>query len=222
MRRLPGGSQGSSMRAGRQGACSAAATWLSWARTWCQVRPGVAAAPLPLGCTSSCTPPARGGPTWQAFSVGSFFYQPGKVHPLFCRQWAGSGGGHWRQHLHQHPGGCVEPAGRWLACSCYSTVCVPPTPACSARLPMPQHLPCPQCLLQKPPNAFELGVRRVSYLLIAFMAAMVPLVVAISGYVTGNWPQVRGRACLQAHGCTASCTAEMRAAAVGGCALAAV
>jgi hypothetical protein len=46
---------------------------------------------------------------------------------------------------------------------------------------------------QKPSNAFHGGVRRVSYLLIAFMAAMVPLVVASSGLMTHNWGQARLR-----------------------------
>ena len=36
-------------------------------------------------------------------------------------------------------------------------------------------------------NAFQRGVRRVSYLLIAFMVVVVPLVVAIQGSVTGDW-----------------------------------
>ena len=73
------------------------------------------------------------------------------------------------------------------------------TPACSARLPRQcrtiscRSIPYLHCPSQKPPNAFELGVRRISYILIAFMAAMVPLVVVISGYVTGNWPQVTCR-----------------------------
>lgn len=47
--------------------------------------------------------------------------------------------------------------------------------------------------LQKPPNAFQRGVQRVSWLLIAFMAAMVPLVVLCNGLMTGDWAQVRGR-----------------------------
>ncbi|KAL4451583.1 hypothetical protein ABPG75_007245 [Micractinium tetrahymenae] len=42
---------------------------------------------------------------------------------------------------------------------------------------------------QKPPNAFQRGVQRVSWLLIAFMAAMVPLVVACNGLMTGDWAQ---------------------------------
>ncbi|KAI7845547.1 hypothetical protein COHA_000966 [Chlorella ohadii] len=42
---------------------------------------------------------------------------------------------------------------------------------------------------QKPANAFQLGVQRVSYLLIGFMAAMVPLVVISSGLMTRNWGQ---------------------------------
>lgn len=40
---------------------------------------------------------------------------------------------------------------------------------------------------QAPLNAFQKGVRRVSYLLICFMLAMVPIVIVISGLVTKNW-----------------------------------
>ncbi|KAL4428800.1 hypothetical protein ABPG77_005238 [Micractinium sp. CCAP 211/92] len=42
---------------------------------------------------------------------------------------------------------------------------------------------------QKPPNAFQRGVKRVSWLLIALMAAMVPLVVLSNGLMTGDWAQ---------------------------------
>ena len=35
--------------------------------------------------------------------------------------------------------------------------------------------PCPPLQVQKPANAFQRGVQRVSYLLIGFMAAMVPV-----------------------------------------------
>ncbi|KAJ7561477.1 hypothetical protein O6H91_03G030100 [Diphasiastrum complanatum] len=38
-----------------------------------------------------------------------------------------------------------------------------------------------------PINAFQKGVRRVSYLLICFMVAMVPIVIVISGLSTHNW-----------------------------------
>ena len=44
-------------------------------------------------------------------------------------------------------------------------------------------------LPQKPENAFQRGVQRVSYLLISFMAAMVPFVVALSGLMTHSWSQ---------------------------------
>ncbi|KAL1921743.1 uncharacterized protein VTP21DRAFT_10385 [Calcarisporiella thermophila] len=40
---------------------------------------------------------------------------------------------------------------------------------------------------KRPLNAFEKGVRRVSYLLIAFMGAMVPFVVLINGLTKSNW-----------------------------------
>ncbi|PSC67133.1 magnesium-translocating P-type ATPase, partial [Micractinium conductrix] len=42
---------------------------------------------------------------------------------------------------------------------------------------------------RKPPNAFERGVLRVSYLLIAFMVCMVPLVMLLNGLRTGDWGQ---------------------------------
>ncbi|KAJ7565807.1 hypothetical protein O6H91_02G076200 [Diphasiastrum complanatum] len=38
-----------------------------------------------------------------------------------------------------------------------------------------------------PINSFQKGVRRVSYLLICFMLAMVPIVIVISGITTHNW-----------------------------------
>ncbi|CRK39351.1 hypothetical protein BN1708_001589 [Verticillium longisporum] len=38
-------------------------------------------------------------------------------------------------------------------------------------------------------NAFQRGIRNVSYMLIAFMLVMVPIVLAISGKVTGDWGQ---------------------------------
>lgn len=44
---------------------------------------------------------------------------------------------------------------------------------------------------QKPANAFQAGVRRVSYLLIAFMAAMVPVVLGLQAWMTGDWGQAR-------------------------------
>lgn len=59
------------------------------------------------------------------------------------------------------------------------------------RLPLPVSVHA--FTLQKPSNAFQLGVQRVSYLLIAFMAAMVPLVVASSSLMTRNWGQARRR-----------------------------
>ena len=42
---------------------------------------------------------------------------------------------------------------------------------------------------QAPLNAFQKGVRRVSYLLICFMPTLVPIVIVISGLVTKNWSQ---------------------------------
>ncbi|KAM0326327.1 hypothetical protein ACHAQA_006927 [Verticillium albo-atrum] len=38
-------------------------------------------------------------------------------------------------------------------------------------------------------NAFQRGIRNVSYMLIGFMLVMVPIVLAISGRVTGDWGQ---------------------------------
>jgi Mg2+-importing ATPase len=38
-----------------------------------------------------------------------------------------------------------------------------------------------------PVNAFQQGVRRVSYLLICFMLAMVPIVIVLSGLTTKHW-----------------------------------
>ncbi|KAL9946045.1 hypothetical protein ACHAO5_004269 [Verticillium nonalfalfae] len=38
-------------------------------------------------------------------------------------------------------------------------------------------------------NAFQRGIRNVSYMLIGFMLVMVPIVLAISGKVTGDWGQ---------------------------------
>lgn len=44
---------------------------------------------------------------------------------------------------------------------------------------------------RRPPTAFARGVQRVSFLLIGFMLAMVPIVVTINGWVTKDWVQVR-------------------------------
>ncbi|RUP48295.1 transmembrane protein [Jimgerdemannia flammicorona] len=38
-----------------------------------------------------------------------------------------------------------------------------------------------------PSNAFEKGIRRVSYLLLLFMVIMVPIVIVVSGFVTKDW-----------------------------------
>ncbi|PHH72000.1 hypothetical protein CDD80_4838 [Ophiocordyceps camponoti-rufipedis] len=37
------------------------------------------------------------------------------------------------------------------------------------------------------PNAFQIGIRHVSYMLIGFMCVMVPIVLCISGKTTGDW-----------------------------------
>ena len=39
---------------------------------------------------------------------------------------------------------------------------------------------------RKPLNAYENGVRRVSYCIIMFMACMVPVVIVLSGFSTGE------------------------------------
>lgn len=39
---------------------------------------------------------------------------------------------------------------------------------------------------RKPLNAFEVGVRRVSYCIIIFMTCMVPVVILLSGFSTGE------------------------------------
>lgn len=41
----------------------------------------------------------------------------------------------------------------------------------------------------RPQTAFDLGVRRVSFLLIRFMLVMVPIVFAINGFTKGDWDQ---------------------------------
>ncbi|MCD2195188.1 magnesium-translocating P-type ATPase [Actinomycetospora endophytica] len=41
----------------------------------------------------------------------------------------------------------------------------------------------------RPESTFDLGVRSVSWTLIRFMLVMVPIVLAVNGTVTGNWPQ---------------------------------
>ncbi|MFE0102581.1 magnesium-translocating P-type ATPase [Streptomyces sp. NPDC059009] len=41
----------------------------------------------------------------------------------------------------------------------------------------------------RPQTAFDLGVKRVSYLLIRFMLVMVPVVFAINGFTKGDWDQ---------------------------------
>ena len=40
---------------------------------------------------------------------------------------------------------------------------------------------------RREPNSFQLGIRHVSYMFIAFMLVMVPLVLGISGYTTKDW-----------------------------------
>lgn len=42
---------------------------------------------------------------------------------------------------------------------------------------------------QRPVNSFQKGIRHVSYMMIGFMLVMVPLVLGISGKITGNWAQ---------------------------------
>ncbi|MEV5976205.1 magnesium-translocating P-type ATPase [Streptomyces sp. NPDC052114] len=42
---------------------------------------------------------------------------------------------------------------------------------------------------ERPQTAFDLGVRRVSFLLIRFMLVMVPVVFAINGFTKGDWDQ---------------------------------
>lgn len=46
-----------------------------------------------------------------------------------------------------------------------------------------------QLSMKREPNAFQRGIRNVSYMLIGFMLTMVPIVLGISGYVTGDWGQ---------------------------------
>jgi P-type Mg2+ transporter len=41
----------------------------------------------------------------------------------------------------------------------------------------------------RPESTFDLGVRSVSWTLIRFMLVMVPIVLAVNGTMTGNWPQ---------------------------------
>ena len=40
---------------------------------------------------------------------------------------------------------------------------------------------------QRPINAFQIGIRNVTYMMIAFMLVMVPIVLVVSGKVTGDW-----------------------------------
>jgi len=40
---------------------------------------------------------------------------------------------------------------------------------------------------KRPLNSFQRGIRNVSLMMIGFMAVMVPIVLVISGKVTGNW-----------------------------------
>ncbi|ROT40811.1 MG transport ATPase [Sodiomyces alkalinus F11] len=42
---------------------------------------------------------------------------------------------------------------------------------------------------KREPNAFQRGIRNVTYMLIGFMLVMVPIVLGISGHVTGDWAQ---------------------------------
>jgi Mg2+-importing ATPase len=44
-----------------------------------------------------------------------------------------------------------------------------------------------QLIKKRPLNAFQRGVRNVSYMMIAFMLVMVPIVLVTSGKITGNW-----------------------------------
>lgn len=44
-----------------------------------------------------------------------------------------------------------------------------------------------QLAAKRETNAFQKGIRKVTYLLIGFMITMVPIVLAISGLVTGDW-----------------------------------
>jgi Mg2+-importing ATPase len=41
--------------------------------------------------------------------------------------------------------------------------------------------------VERPQSAFAKGVKRVSYVLMLFMAIMMPAVVVINGLTTGNW-----------------------------------
>ena len=74
--------------------------------------------------------------SWQGFPNSLAERRPTASAVLrLCRQRAGSGGGHRWQHLHQHLGGCAQPAGRWQACSCWVIGIAPSIRACDARLP---------------------------------------------------------------------------------------
>jgi Mg2+-importing ATPase len=42
---------------------------------------------------------------------------------------------------------------------------------------------------KRPLNSFQKGIRQVTYMMMAFMFVMVPLVLTISGKITGNWSQ---------------------------------
>lgn len=42
---------------------------------------------------------------------------------------------------------------------------------------------------KRPLNSFQRGIRNVSYMMIVFMLVMVPIVLVVSGEITGNWPQ---------------------------------
>lgn len=42
---------------------------------------------------------------------------------------------------------------------------------------------------KRPPTAFEIGIRRVSYMFMSVMVIMVPVVLVISGFTQGNWFQ---------------------------------
>lgn len=45
--------------------------------------------------------------------------------------------------------------------------------------------------VQKPPNAFQVGVQRVSHMLFGFIVAMAPVVVLLNWWMTGRLLQVR-------------------------------
>ncbi len=46
-----------------------------------------------------------------------------------------------------------------------------------------------QLMKKRPLNSFQKGIRNVAYMMIVFMVVMVPIVLVISGKVTGDWQQ---------------------------------